>query len=154
MRILLLVANVQNFLMDRFRDMYIQKNVICAVNIELWERVNTYFLLQFPHNRQQTRIKMQLRQKEDEKLFVEIKDLDLIAKEFKYHDACYREYSLFILVMCILLQRISNPRDFVRYISGNMCLSWKELIAQNLLLRGMIKKVLFHASIFVHWSKS
>ena len=31
--------------------------------------------------------------KEDQKLFFEIKDLDLIAKEFKYHDACYREYT-------------------------------------------------------------
>ena len=31
--------------------------------------------------------------KEDQKLFFGIKDLDLIAKEFKYHDACYREYT-------------------------------------------------------------
>ena len=31
--------------------------------------------------------------KEDQKLFFEIKDLDLIAKEFKYHDASYREYT-------------------------------------------------------------
>ena len=31
--------------------------------------------------------------KEDQKLFFEIKDLDLIAKEFKYRDACYREYT-------------------------------------------------------------
>ena len=31
--------------------------------------------------------------KEDQKLFFEIKDLDLIAKEFKYHDAFYREYT-------------------------------------------------------------
>ena len=31
--------------------------------------------------------------KEDQKLFFEIKDLDLIAKEFKYHDACCREYT-------------------------------------------------------------
>ena len=31
--------------------------------------------------------------KEDQKLFFEIKDLDLIAKEFKYHDACFREYT-------------------------------------------------------------
>ena len=30
--------------------------------------------------------------------------------------------SLFILVMCILLQHISNPRDFVKYISGKMTL--------------------------------
>ena len=60
--------------------------------------------------------------KEDKKLLFEIKDLDLTAKEFTYHDACYREYSLFILVMCILLQSISNPRDFVKYISGNMSL--------------------------------
>ena len=28
-------------------------------------------------------------------------------------------YSLFILVTCILLQRISNSRDFVKYIGGN-----------------------------------
>ena len=33
-RIFLLVLNVQN-LMDRSREMYIQKNVICVINIEL-----------------------------------------------------------------------------------------------------------------------
>ena len=33
-----------------------------------------------------------------------------------------RTYSLFILVMCILLQRISDPHDFVKYISGKMTL--------------------------------
>ena len=31
-------------------------------------------------------------------------------------------YSLFILVMCILLPRINNPRDFVKYIGGQMSL--------------------------------
>ena len=51
-------------------------------------------------------------------------------------------YSLVILVMCILLQRVSNPRDFVKYISGNMSLCRKQLIAQKLLLRGKTKKVL------------
>ena len=51
-------------------------------------------------------------------------------------------YSLFILVMCILLQRIINPNDFVKYISGKMSLQRKELIAQKLPLRGKIKKVL------------
>eukprot|EP00794_Sanderia_malayensis_P006423 gene6423-7156_t len=30
---------------------------------------------------------------EDQSLFFEIKDLDLIAKEFKYHDFCYKEYT-------------------------------------------------------------
>ena len=44
-------------------------------------------------------------------------------------------YSMFILAVC-------NPRDFVKYISGKMSLSRKELIAQKLLLRGKIKKVL------------
>ncbi len=29
----------------------------------------------------------------DEKLFYEINHLDLIAKEFKYHDFCYREFT-------------------------------------------------------------
>ena len=48
--------------------------------------------------------------------------------------------------MCILLQRISNPSDFVKYISGNMSLWRKELIAQ-LLLRSKIKKVLSHAHV-------
>ena len=31
--------------------------------------------------------------KEDQSLYYEIKDLDLIAKEFKYHDVCYREFT-------------------------------------------------------------
>ena len=31
--------------------------------------------------------------KEDQKLFFEIKELDPIAKEFKCHDACYRDYT-------------------------------------------------------------
>ena len=38
-------------------------------------------------------IKDAAKAKEDQKLFLEIKDLDLIAKGFKYHDACYREYT-------------------------------------------------------------
>ena len=31
--------------------------------------------------------------KEDQSLYYEIKDLGLIAKEFKYHDVCYREFT-------------------------------------------------------------
>ena len=31
--------------------------------------------------------------KEDQSLYYEIKDLDLIAKEFKYHDVCCREFT-------------------------------------------------------------
>ena len=58
-----------------------------------------------------------------------------------------QEYILFILVMCILLQRSSNSRDFVKCISGKMSLSRKELIARKLLLRGKIKKVLSHAHV-------
>ena len=38
-------------------------------------------------------IKDAAEEKQDQKLFFEIKDLDLIAKEFKYHDACFREYT-------------------------------------------------------------
>ena len=49
--------------------------------------------------------------------------------------------------MCILLQRISNPRDFVEYISGKMSLWRKESIAQKLLLRGKIKRVLTPAHV-------
>ena len=49
--------------------------------------------------------------------------------------------------MCILLQRISNPCDFVKYISGKMSLRRKKLVAQNLLLRGKIKKVLSLANV-------
>ena len=51
-------------------------------------------------------------------------------------------YSLLILIMCIRLQRNSNPRDFVKYISAKISLGRIELIAQKLLLRGKIKKVL------------
>ena len=29
----------------------------------------------------------------DTNLFYEIRDIDLIAKEFKYHDFCYREFT-------------------------------------------------------------
>ena len=46
--------------------------------------------------------------------------------------------------MCILLQHISNPRDFVKHISGKMNLRRKELIAKKLLLHKM-KKVLSSA---------
>ena len=49
--------------------------------------------------------------------------------------------------MCILLQRISNPRDFVQYIGGKMSIRRKELIAQKLILRGKIKKVLSRAHV-------
>ena len=56
-------------------------------------------------------------------------------------------YSLFMLVMWILLQCISNPRDFVKYISGKMRLGRKEIIAQKLLLRVMIKKVFSRAHV-------
>ena len=49
--------------------------------------------------------------------------------------------------MCILLQRISNPRDFVKYIGGKMSLRRKELLAQKLLLRGKTKKVLSRAHV-------
>ena len=49
--------------------------------------------------------------------------------------------------MRILLQRFSNPRDFVKYVRGKMSLGIKELIAQKLLLRGKIKKVLSRAHL-------
>ena len=55
-------------------------------------------------------------------------------------DRLYRVCSLFILVMCILLQCISNPHDFLKYICGKISLWRKELIAQKLPLRGKIKK--------------
>lgn len=29
----------------------------------------------------------------DQSLFYKIKDVDLIAKEFKYHDSCYKEFT-------------------------------------------------------------
>ena len=48
--------------------------------------------------------------------------------------------------MCIL-QRISNPRDFVKDISGKRSLRRKELIAQKLLLCGKLKKVLSQAHV-------
>ena len=38
------------------------------------------------------------------------------------------KYNLFILVMCILVQRISNPSDFVKYSSGKMSLNLKKRI--------------------------
>ena len=37
----------------------------------------------------------------------------------------HNKYSLFILVMCILLQLISNPLDFVKGITGKMRL-WRK----------------------------
>ena len=37
-------------------------------------------------------IKQAAEANEDQSLFFEIKDVDLIAKEFKYHDFCYKEY--------------------------------------------------------------
>ena len=44
--------------------------------------------------------------------------------------------------MCIFLQRISNPLDSVKYISGKMSLALKrELIAQKLLLGGKVKQI-------------
>ena len=46
--------------------------------------------------------------------------------------------------MCILLQGIINPRDFVKYISGKMSLCKTELIAQKLLSRGKIKYFRVH----------
>ena len=58
-------------------------------------------------------------------------------------------YSLSILLMSIVLQRISNPRHFVRNISRKMSLSRKELIAQKLPLRGKIKKVLSGAQVYL-----
>ena len=59
---------------------------------------------------------------------------------------CKKTYSLFILVMCILLQLISNPLDFVKYLYGKMSLLRKELIAQKL-LHGKIKKVFSRAHV-------
>ena len=49
--------------------------------------------------------------------------------------------------MCILLQRISNPRDFVKYSNGQVSLQRKELIVHKLLLHGKIKKVLSRAHV-------
>ena len=54
---------------------------------------------------------------------------------------------MIILVMCILLQHIINPRDFVKYIDGKIGLWRKELNAQRLLLCGKIKKVLSRAHV-------
>ena len=56
-------------------------------------------------------------------------------------------YSPFILVISILLQRTINPRDFMKYISGKVSLRRKDLIAQKLLLRDKIKKVLSRAHV-------
>ena len=60
------------------------------------------------------------------------------------------EISLIILVMCILLQRISNPRDFVKYVSDSV----KKRIAKKLLLCGKVKKVLSHAQVLFTGAKS
>eukprot|EP00794_Sanderia_malayensis_P019309 gene19309-21233_t len=38
-------------------------------------------------------IKQAAEANEDQSLYFEIKDLDLIAKEFKYHNSCYKEYT-------------------------------------------------------------
>ena len=38
-------------------------------------------------------IKEAAESKEDQSLFFEIKDADLIAREFKYHESCYKEYT-------------------------------------------------------------
>ena len=43
--------------------------------------------------------------------------------------------------------RISDPRDLVKHVSGEMNLRWKELIAQTLLLCGETKKVLSRARV-------
>ena len=66
----------------------------------------------------------------------------LFLIEFDFFSTGGSLYSMFILVMCILLQRISNPSDFVKYIGGKISL-WrlKDIIAQKLLLRGKLKKV-------------
>ena len=55
---------------------------------------------------------------------------------------CGIVYSLFILVMSIIFQCISNNRDFVKFISRKMTLSWKESVAQKTLLLVKMKKVL------------
>ena len=41
---------------------------------------------------------------------------------FCFHYITKTNYNLFILVMCILLQRDSNSRDLLKYISGKMSL--------------------------------
>lgn len=38
-------------------------------------------------------IKESAESKEDQNLFFEVKDADLIAREFKYHESCYKEYT-------------------------------------------------------------
>ena len=38
-------------------------------------------------------IKQAAEANEDQTLFFEIKDLDLIAKEFKYHECCYKDFT-------------------------------------------------------------
>ncbi len=38
-------------------------------------------------------IKEAAESKEDQSLFFEIKDADLIAREFKYHESCYKEFT-------------------------------------------------------------
>ena len=54
-------------------------------------------------------------------------------------------YSRFILVKCIALQRISNPRHFVKHISEN-----REPLKKR--VNCVIKKVL-SVHMFVHWNK-
>ena len=54
---------------------------------------------------------------------------------------------MFILVMCILFKRISNTHDFCETHQREMSIRQKKLVAQKLLLRGKIKKVLSRAHV-------
>lgn len=74
--------------------------------------------------------------KEDQSLYYEIKDLDLIAKEFKYHEPCYRDFTRKIRQVNFLNEKEPRPAgDFdsvieclnVKVLSENQAVSMKVL---------------------------
>ena len=63
-------------------------------------------------------------------LFAEIKDLNLIAKEFKYHDKCYKDFTRNINAN----NTDQNAKTSTTYSTGNF------EIVKNMLVKGLLQK--------------
>ena len=65
--------------------------------------------------------------KEDQTLYFEIKDADLIANEFKYHESCYKEYTR---KEKSSVKNVENERSLGDFDRVKQCIEEK-ILAQN-----------------------
>ena len=75
----LIMCTLRNAIFEKSIKSSVQQKTYLPITVCTEQAVNT--------------VKLAAEANEDQILFFEIKDLDLIAKEFKYHECCYKDFT-------------------------------------------------------------